>query len=199
MPDAPHNAQAQPSDRERWNVKFLAGEAQLVDADPLLVKACADLQPGFALDLAGGAGRHALWLAQRGWRVVLSDVSDEGLALAAKRAAEAGVDVTLRRESLGETVAWATQSGDAAAPPRFNLIVVVWFLARGQFPTLPRLLAPGGLLVYKTYTSEHRRFTEGHSLQYALHPGELAGAFPALKTVLSRESGGVAEFVGRAA
>jgi tellurite methyltransferase len=185
-------------DRERWNAKFVAGEAQMSEADPLVVEACAGLPPGRALDLAGGAGRHAIWLAQRGWQVTLADVSDEGLALAGKKAADAGVAVAIRRESLEETVAWALQSAAGGGVGGFDLIVVVWFLARSVFGDLPRMLAPGGLLVYKTYTADHVRFTQGHSLLYALDPGELARAFPSLDTVLSRESNGVAEYVGRA-
>jgi hypothetical protein len=31
----------------------------------------AALAPGRALDLAGGEGRNAIWLAERGWRVML--------------------------------------------------------------------------------------------------------------------------------
>jgi SAM-dependent methyltransferase len=178
-------------DRERWNTKFLAGEAQSVEPDPLLVEVCANLTPGRALDLAGGAGRHALWLAQRGWHAVLSDISDEGLAIAAKRAEEAGVALTLRREPAAETLAWASDS------ERFDLIVVFWCLLRDQFPALPSLLTPGGLLVYKTYTTEHVRYTEGHSLQTALDPGELRAAFPALNTIRYRETNGVAELVAR--
>jgi hypothetical protein len=41
-----------PSDRERWNAKFLAGEAQSAEPDPLLPEACSALSPGSALDLA---------------------------------------------------------------------------------------------------------------------------------------------------
>ncbi|MFY9747900.1 MAG: methyltransferase domain-containing protein [Acidobacteriaceae bacterium] len=178
-------------DRERWNAKFLAGEAQSVESDPLLVEVCAHIPPGRALDLAGGAGRHALWLAQRGWHAVLSDISDEGLAIAAKRAADAGVGLTMRREPAAATVAWAS------ATERFDLILVFWCLLRENFPAFPALLAPGGLLLYKTYTTEHARYTEGHSLFTALHPGELRAAFPALNTISYREIKGVAELVAQ--
>jgi tellurite methyltransferase len=194
MPDALHNTQAQTSDRDRWNAKFVAGEAQLTDPDPLLVEACCGVTPGTALDLGGGAGRHSIWLAQRGWLVTLADVADEGLALAAERARDAGVTLTPRRESAAETVAWARQV-DA---PRFDLVCVFLILVREQFSALPALLAPGGRLIYKTYTSDHVRFTQGHSLRFALDPGELARAFPALETVVSREQEGIAEFIGRA-
>jgi SAM-dependent methyltransferase len=179
------------SDRDRWNAKFLAGEAQSAQPDPFLIETCANLTPGRALDLAGGAGRHALWLAQRGWTVTLADLSDEGLAIASQRAAAASIAVTTRREAAEETVAWA-----AGSQP-FDLIVVVWCLLRGQFALLPSALAPGGLLLYKTYTSEHIRYSEGHSLGTALHPGELSSAFPLLTTVLYRESNGVAELLAR--
>jgi tellurite methyltransferase len=178
-------------DRERWNAKFLGGEAQSAEPDPLLLEACANLTPGRALDLAGGAGRHALWLAQHGWQTVLSDISDEGLAIAAKRAEDAGVALTLRREPAAATLTGASNS------ERFELIVVFWCLLRDQFPAFPALLSPGGLLVYKTYTTEHVRYSEGHSQQTALHPGELRAAFPGLSTILYRETNGIAELVAR--
>src|ERR1700691_1523443 len=142
VPHARHRT-TMTDDRERWNAKFLAGEAQSVEPDPLLLEVCPDTTPGRALDLAGGAGRHALWLAQRGWDVVLSDISDEGLAIAASRATESGVTLALRRESAAETLVWAS------ANEPFDLIVVFWCLLRDHFPALPGLLAPSGLLVYK--------------------------------------------------
>lgn len=181
------------TDRERWNAKFVGGEAQLTDPDPFLIEVCADLRPGSALDIAGGAGRHAIWLTRHGWQVVLSDVSDEGIAIATQRCAEAGVHVDLRRESLDETIVWATGAG-----VHFNLITVFWFLARDYFDEIPKLLAPGGLLVYKTYTSENARFAGGKSTQYALHPDELRTAFPALENILYREAEGVSELAARA-
>jgi 2-polyprenyl-3-methyl-5-hydroxy-6-metoxy-1,4-benzoquinol methylase len=178
------------TDRERWNAKFLAGEAQSVDPDSLLVEVAGSLSPGRALDLAGGAGRHALWLAQSGWTAVLTDVSDQGLSIATHRAVAASVPLTTRRESAAETLAWAKDHP-------FDLILVVWCLVRDCFAALPSALAPGGTLVYKTYTSAHTRYSEGHALNTALDPGELRTAFPSLNTVLYRESNGVAELVAR--
>ena len=180
-----------PTDRDRWNAKYLSGEAQSVDPDPLLVEVCAGLPARSALDLAGGAGRHAIWLARQGWDATLADVSDEGLAIAARRGELAGVELTLRRESAAETLAWA------AVNQPFDLIVVVWCLLRDLFPSLPAALAAGGTLLYKTYTTDHLRYTEGHSLRTALDPGELGTAFPGLRTILYREANGVAELVAR--
>lgn len=185
------------TDRERWNARFAAGEAQSADPDPFLIEACSTLQPGNALDLAGGAGRHAIWLAKRGWRVLLADISDQALAIAAQRSAADGVGVLFRNETASETVAWATRYRDDF-DIRFELIFVFWFLARDEFPLLPPLLAPGGLIVYKTFTVEHPRFASGDSAHFALQPGELRTAFPTLETVLYREESGVAELIARA-
>jgi len=178
-------------DRARWNARFLSGDAQSAQPDPLLIEACSGLSPGRALDLAGGAGRHAIWLAQRKWDVTLADTADEGLAIATQRASEAGVPLTMRRESDAETLSWA----NASQP--FDLIVVFWFLVREHFPALPALLSPGGLLLYKTFTADHPRFATGESPRFALHRGELQTAFPSLNTVLYREADGVAELVAR--
>lgn len=178
------------NERDRWNAKFLAGEAQSVEPDPLLIEACADLTPGRALDLAGGAGRHALWLAQRGWNATLADISDEGLAIAARCATESGLALNIRRESGAETIAWAKSQP-------FDLITVFWCLLRDDFASLSQALASGGVLLYKTYTSDHKRFTEGHSLSFALDPGELETAFPTLDIILYREADGVSELIAR--
>lgn len=53
--------------------------------NPRLAEVAADLPVGRALDLGCGEGADALWLAERGWRVVAVDVS----ATALRRAAEA--------------------------------------------------------------------------------------------------------------
>jgi S-adenosylmethionine-dependent methyltransferase len=46
---------------------------------------------GRILDIGGGPGRYSIWLAQRGYRVVLADLSPNLLDIARARIAEAGV------------------------------------------------------------------------------------------------------------
>lgn len=47
---------------------------------------------GRVLDIGGGAGRYSVWLAERGYDVVLVDPSEELVELAAEKAAEHGVE-----------------------------------------------------------------------------------------------------------
>lgn len=62
-----------------------------------------ELQPGArVLDLACGHGRHAVPMAERGYRVTGLDASEPSLALARERAVAAGVEVELVHGDMRE-------------------------------------------------------------------------------------------------
>lgn len=75
---------------QRWTDKLLHAHGE---PSAVVLDALAALEPGRALDLACGNGRHALWLAQRGWRVTAVDFSAEALRQARERSAELGLEV----------------------------------------------------------------------------------------------------------
>ena len=81
-------------DAEGWDRRY-SDSARGFSAEPipLLVELASPLVAGRALDLASGAGRNALWLARRGWRVTAVDFSRVGLERAATHAAEAGLEL----------------------------------------------------------------------------------------------------------
>ncbi len=62
-----------------WDARYAAQQQWSVTPNAVVAQLCADLQPGRAVDLAAGEGRHALWLAARGWRVTAVDFSAVGL------------------------------------------------------------------------------------------------------------------------
>jgi SAM-dependent methyltransferase len=71
---------------------------------------------GRILDLGGGPGRYTIWLAERGYQVVLADLSPELLAIARTQIAAAGVSQQV--EAVVEADAcnlgrWADASFDA--------------------------------------------------------------------------------------
>jgi hypothetical protein len=56
-----------------------------------VVEYCSPLQPGRAIDLAGGEGRNSVWLAKQGWVAENIDFSPVALRKYADYAVEAGV------------------------------------------------------------------------------------------------------------
>jgi SAM-dependent methyltransferase len=131
--------------REDWNRRYAA--ADRVHSTPIpnrfLVAEVTDLAPGRALDVACGAGRNAVWLAQRGWRVTAVDFSEVGLAMARALAATSGVEVEWIE---ADVVTWTP-------PPRaYDLVCVLYLqLPAGERRTvLARAVdavRPGGSLL----------------------------------------------------
>ncbi len=81
-------------DEAAWDVRY-ADRDRAFFSEPLalVVELASPLAAGRALDLAAGAGRNAVWLAERGWRVTAVDFSSVGLERAATRATELGRDL----------------------------------------------------------------------------------------------------------
>lgn len=112
--------------RERWNHRW-AGERAHASTAPsrFLAAEVADLRPGTALDLACGAGRNAVWLAEHGWRVTAVDFSGVALGMARSLAAQRRVEIDWIE---ADVVAWAP-------PARAYDLVCVLYL---QLPALER-------------------------------------------------------------
>ncbi|MBC7542982.1 MAG: class I SAM-dependent methyltransferase [Candidatus Sericytochromatia bacterium] len=94
---------------------------------------------GRALDVAGGTGRHAVWLAQQGLDVTLADISTEGLTLAGQVAETARVTVRTLQTDLAET-------GLPMGP--WDLILCSHYLDRDVYRQFAPALAPGGTLLF---------------------------------------------------
>ena len=131
--------------RERWNRRWAGEERVHASTAPsrFVVAEVADLPPGAALDLACGAGRNAIWLAEQGWRVTAVDFS--GVALRMARSLEAERRVAVEWVEA-DVLAWTP-------PPRaYDLVCVLYLqLPAGERRTaLARAAAavrPGGTLL----------------------------------------------------
>jgi ubiquinone/menaquinone biosynthesis C-methylase UbiE len=64
---------------EEWDERYAERQQWSSEPNALIAELLAGLPPGDAVDLAAGEGRHALWLAARGWRVTAVDFSAVGL------------------------------------------------------------------------------------------------------------------------
>jgi SAM-dependent methyltransferase len=189
-------ADTQTNEKTRWNAKYGAGSPNSLEPELLLVKVHSEFlacsPPGCPLDVAGGAGRHALWLAQRGWQVKLVDVSEAGVALARENAARIlGLPATgsARRPALLEIEVMDLRAAPSLGHQRYDLVLVFFSLQRKLFPSLISALKRGGFLVYQTFTDEQRRFGVGPARpEHLLRPHELRQAFNALEILHYHET-----------
>ncbi|GAC1575084.1 MAG: class I SAM-dependent methyltransferase [Candidatus Dormibacteria bacterium] len=113
------------------------------DPDELVTQTLSDRAPGRALDLGCGTGRHAIWLAHRGWSVTGVDVSAVGLATAAARAEREDVRLQLVHAGILEF---------AAPPEGFDLVLLANVHPaagerRAVLDTAAGSVAPGGHLL----------------------------------------------------
>jgi tellurite methyltransferase len=126
------------------------------------------------LDVGCGAGRHALFLARAGCSVIALDRSPRHL-----RALEA----IATTEQLTLKAVQADVESMSLVPSQLDLIVNTLFLYRPLFAEYSRALRPGGLLFFRTFTSDHMDVlgNERPRRDFLLNPGELRTAFPSLR------------------
>jgi SAM-dependent methyltransferase len=142
----------------------------------------ADLLPpaGLALDVACGSGRNALFLAAAGFRVRALDRDPEALARLTASATRLGLPVDAEAVDLERPGA---ELGDAACA----LIVVTHYLHRPLFPALRRALAPGGVLVYETFTVDQAAQGRPSNPAFLLEHGELRRLLAPLEVLRERD------------
>lgn len=134
---------------------------------------------GLALDIAAGAGRHSLALAQHGLYVHAVDISFEGLKIL-KDAASASQKITPIILDLER--GWLPHA-------EYDVIINFLFLERAVFPAMKQRLKPGGWLLIETFTVEqltlpHKAHLRRHFL---LEKHELYDIFADMEIVFYNE------------
>ncbi len=109
---------ASATDADRWDQWYSAPDL-VWGAEPnrRLVDEVGALSPGRALDLGGGEGRNAAWLASRGWDVTIVDFARVGLDRAGEMARQQGTALTAVHADLADY-----------APPEgvFDLVLIMY-------------------------------------------------------------------------
>ena len=141
-----------------------------------------------ALDLACGAGRDAVYLANRGWSVTAMDYKQDALERCQSLADSLSIgapemglnsttDIKNKAHSKG-TLATRHIDLEQQQPVlediRADLIVVMRYLHRPILPYLKTLLNPGGILCYSTFMIGSEQFGSPRNPNYLLNKGELA-------------------------
>jgi SAM-dependent methyltransferase len=159
-------------DRDTWNERYRTATSRppvssfLRSLDAMLPRV------GPALDVAGGAGQNAAWLADRGLAVTLLDVSDLALAQADPRLTRLHLDL------------------DAHPLPPGPFAILLWlnFLDRRRLAEVATVLAPGGLFIFAHPTRHNLERHPSPSARFLLEPGEVEALVPSLEVLLRAEA-----------
>jgi len=138
---------------QTWDERYAAAERVWSAGPNREVEAVvAGWPPGRALDLGAGEGRHALWLAERGWQVTAVDFSAVGIDRGRQEAAHRSLDVEW---VVADVTEWQPAPGTL-----FDLVLVAYLhIPQDVFSRLGQWLAPGGALVVVGHSL--RNLTEG--------------------------------------
>jgi SAM-dependent methyltransferase len=147
---------------------------------PWVARHAGLIAPGMrVLDLAAGHGRHALFLAARGAKVLAVDRDAAALATFA-----GAPGITTRVADL-EGADWPL------AGERFDAIVVVHYLHRPRMPDLLSLVGDGGVLIYETFAAGNEAYGRPSNPDFLLRDGELIAWVRDRMTVVAFEQGKV--------
>jgi SAM-dependent methyltransferase len=132
---------------------------------------------GRVLDIACGHGRHLQWFAGQGHAVVGVDRSAEAIAAVAPLGEALLVDI--------ENGPWPLLENGQVR--QFDAVVVTNYLWRPLFPVMAQSVAPGGVLIYETFSTGNETVGKPSRPDFLLQSGELLRAFPDLQVVAFEE------------
>jgi SAM-dependent methyltransferase len=136
---------------------------------------------GMVLDVACGSGRHAIFLAERGWRVHAVDRDAEVLGRVGRvgRVGQVGEITTecIDLESGHPTL------GDG----RYDAVIVFNYLHRPLMPAIVKAVRPGGVLIYETFTVGQAERGRPRNPDFLLRDGELPTLVAPLRVLRARE------------
>jgi len=148
---------------------FLAGPSDWIKRWSHLVDADARV-----LDAACGFGRHMAWFAAHGCHVTGIDRSEQALDTARAYGRVLQADM--------EAGAWPLMDANQRLET-FDVVVVTHYLWRPLFANLLDSLAPGGLLLYETFSQGNETVGKPSRADFLLQPGELLQRCQALRIV----------------
>jgi SAM-dependent methyltransferase len=125
------------------------------------------------LDVASGGGRNALFLARGGWQVHAVDRD------------AAAMD---RLDGLVTTTVLDLEAGSVTLGHRvYGAVIVFNYLHRPLLPAIVDAVAPGGVLIYETFTAGQAERGHPRNPAFLLHEGELPMLVAPLDVVRFRE------------
>lgn len=154
------------ADREKWNKRYREGSYRARTHPSELVEEWLPRLPrGRALDVAAGAGRNSLYLAEAGFEVDAIDISGEALDRLRCDADD--------RELTINAVELDLESG-SLPQQRYALIVMVRYTNRGLIPRLLALLDDGGHFICEEHLETDADVIGPSDPAFRVSPNELS-------------------------
>jgi tellurite methyltransferase len=144
-----------------------------------LVDNISILPKGYALDIAMGSGRNAVYLAKQGFHVEGVDISGESVAAALKLAQESKVSIEAYRSDLEKEY--------KIKPENYDVIICFNYLQRSLIPDIKAGLKKGGIIIYETYIIDQVLFGKPRNPDFLLKYNELLSMFRDFRCLRYRE------------
>jgi SAM-dependent methyltransferase len=153
----------------------IVSDARGVPSAPWIIQWAGLVAPdATVLDLAAGRGRHALFFAERGHKVIAVDRDVSRLP--------AHANIEPLQADLEDGSPWPL--GDR----KFGAAVVTNYLHRPLMANLFEAVAPGGVLLYQTFMVGNERFGRPSNPDHLLKDGELLELVRAKFSVIAYEA-----------
>ena len=166
-------------DRIKWNQRYAEDSYHKNNPVTLLEDWLPRLPIGKALDVACGAGRNSIFLAQAGFQVDAIDVSSEGLNHACQKAENLGLKINWIEHDLDQSFQFDTD---------YDLILVMWYVNIELVTRLCGCLAVGGYLLCEEHLITDLAVIGPVNLNYRVAAGDLRDAVSGVDVLLYEET-----------
>jgi SAM-dependent methyltransferase len=168
------------ADRDKWEKRYREGSYQArTHPTELLAEWLPNLPRGRALDVACGAGRNALYLAEAGYAVDAIDISSVALDRLRETAQARDLEVTCIEADL-----------ESAELPdqRYDLIVMARYTNASLIPRLIGLLRDSGHFLCEVHLATDRDVIGPSDPAFRMAPNELLKLAAELRVLFYREA-----------
>jgi tellurite methyltransferase len=171
------------ADSAKWDARYRDGAyTNRRHPTPLLARFAPELKRGTALDIACGAGRNALFLAESGFDVDAVDISGAGLERLERDAKAAGLHIRSFEADLESGFPESLGIRDC-----YDLIVMVRYVNLPLIGAVANRLADGGVFLCEQHLKTHEVVVGPRSEAWRLDPNALLDAARDLRIHFFRE------------
>jgi tellurite methyltransferase len=163
-----------------WDERYSQTPAADAEPHPLVVAHCASIPPGYALDVACGTGRHAVFLAQRGWTVTAVDYSRVAIDILRRRVSADRLDIDARVADLEKPEFLVSAN-------TYDLIVICNYLQWELFPQVKNGTRAGGTVIVIVAMVDDDPNLKPMNPAFLVVPGDLRRTFADWRIVHYRE------------